>query len=521
MDRRRPGADLDGVFDSVGTGADIVPAGPACDQSEDAPPDSEHVLSAALQRKVEGVQPVNQKPGEVVKYFEPQVFDGGSADLSETERCALEAVNRRVAGAGTLGELLDLVLAETSGISPCDRLSVAFVEPGDRVVSHTTRANYSPLELAPGYSEGLAGSSLAEVIESGKTRVIPDLETYARQHPASRSTKRILAEGIASSMTCPLSVDGRNVGLFWRSSKQKNAYDRHQVMLHLAVVERLSQAVEKAYRIEQLASASAAYAEMLGFVSHELQSPVASIMTDANLILSGYLGEVGEKHREKLNGMLRKGEFLLALVRDYLNLARVDAGALSVELSEVRDFAAEVVHPAIELVRAEIEKRGQQADAGGGPRPARGEMRPGAVACGSAQLREQCQQVWDRRRADPRFTDARRRPAAPRCLEPRARFPARTARPTFPTLQPDQRPRTQEAQGDRRRALHQCPRRGCPRWTCRRRLATTGMGGVLVRDTSRVKQRGQVSFGACGPTNVSDLDSSPICQDSRFFESAK
>jgi signal transduction histidine kinase len=297
---------------------------------------------------------------EAAQYFEPEAVGARDAGRTEAERCALEAVNRRVAAAETLGDLLDLVLAETSRVSPTDRLSVAFVEPGDRVVSHTTRADYSPLELGPGYSEGLAGSSLAEVIASGRTRVIPDLEVYARQHPASRSTKLILAEGIASSMTCPLSVEGRNVGLFWRSSKKKNAYDRHQVVLHLAVAERLSQAVEKAYRIEQLAAANAAYAEMLGFVSHELQSPVASIMTDVNLILAGYLGEVGKKHREKLAGMLRKGDFLLAMVRDYLNLARVDAGELSADLSEVRDFTAEVVQPAIGLVRGEIEERGQK-----------------------------------------------------------------------------------------------------------------------------------------------------------------
>jgi len=48
------------------------------------------------------------------------------------------------------------------------------------------------------------------------------------------------------------------------------------------------------------------------------------------------------------------------MVRDYLNLARVDAGELSADLGEVRDFTAEVVQPAIELVRGEIEERGQQ-----------------------------------------------------------------------------------------------------------------------------------------------------------------
>ena len=44
----------------------------------------------------------------------------------------------------------------------------------------------------------------------------------------------------------------------------------------MAISERLSQAVEKAWRIEQLMAANHAYLEMLAFVSHEIKNPVAS-----------------------------------------------------------------------------------------------------------------------------------------------------------------------------------------------------------------------------------------------------
>ena len=60
----------------------------------------------------------------------------------------------------------------------------------------------------------------------------------------------------------------------------------------MAITERLSQAVEKAWRIEQLEEANHAYTQMLGFVSHELKSPVASMVTDAQLLTQGYLGDL-------------------------------------------------------------------------------------------------------------------------------------------------------------------------------------------------------------------------------------
>lgn len=62
--------------------------------------------------------------------------------------------------------------------------------------------------------------------------------------------------------------------LFFRSARRLRAYDARQAFLHLAVSERLGQAVEKAW-LDRLADANAGYLEMLGFVSHELKAPLA------------------------------------------------------------------------------------------------------------------------------------------------------------------------------------------------------------------------------------------------------
>ncbi len=133
---------------------------------------------------------------EAAQYFEPEAVGARDAGRTEAERCALEAVNRRVAAAETLGDLLDLVLTETSRVSPTDRLSVAFVEPGDRVVSHTTRADYSPLELGPGYSEGLAGSRGS----AAAMRCLPDASPRPPTLPAVNPT---MHSPLRSSIRCP------------------------------------------------------------------------------------------------------------------------------------------------------------------------------------------------------------------------------------------------------------------------------------------------------------------------------
>ncbi|MBP7745245.1 MAG: HAMP domain-containing histidine kinase [Phycisphaerae bacterium] len=297
-------------------------------------------------------------PEDIVRY----VDFGGSTPLtltlSGTEQAMLEAVNQKIGARETLEGVVDFFADATRNISPCDRYSIAFVaENGRRIVAHHTRAFYEPIRLRPGYAEDVAGSSLATVLRRGVPRIINDLQRYAELRPESRSTRLLLAEGVRSSLTCPLSVDGRVVGLLFRSARRPGAYDDRQVLLQKLVAERLSQAVEKTYRIAQLTSANQAYAEMLGFVSHELRSPLGAMLTEANLLLDGYVGELTAEQRARLERMVSKGRHLLGLVDDYLNLARIEGGALQATPRADVDFAADVAQPASEIVRPQLEAR--------------------------------------------------------------------------------------------------------------------------------------------------------------------
>jgi signal transduction histidine kinase len=224
------------------------------------------------------------------------------------------------------------------------------------------RARYELLQLSPGYTEDLHNSSLAAVLETGTPRIIGDLVQYASEHPQSRSTERLLREGVRSSLTCPLVVEGRVLGFMFRNALEPNAYTRRHVELQMSISERLSQAVEKAWRIEQLEEVNRAYLEMLGFVSHELKSPVASMVTDAQLLAGGYLGELSTTQKLKLERLIHKGEYLLELVREYLDLARVEGKELHAEFKPNVRLEKDVIRPSIELVRPQLDERDMRVE---------------------------------------------------------------------------------------------------------------------------------------------------------------
>ena len=282
-------------------------------------------------------------------------------DLEENftalERATLSEINSKVAAGNSLEDVLAFVFEKAQAIIPCDRLGLAFLEEeAKRVVAHYAIARYEPLLLKKGYSAELEGSSLERVLKSGHPRVINDLALYARAHPKSESTRLLLNEGVRSSMTCPLTVGARSLGFLFFSSKYPNAYSEREISLHLQVAERLSQAVEKTYRIEQLEASKRAYLEMLGFVSHELKNPLASLITQGRLLKEGYLGELGEKQSDMVGKMLRKAEYLLDLTREYLDLSRLEEGRLEPSFHNDVDLIQHVLQPAVELVLPQFEE---------------------------------------------------------------------------------------------------------------------------------------------------------------------
>ena len=126
--------------------------------------------------------------------------------------------------------------------------------------------------------------------------------------------------------------------------------------MHVALVERLSQAVEKTWRIEQLEEANRAYNEMLGFVAHELKNPVASMITQGKMLQQGIWGELEEKHEEIVGRLVSRAQHLLDLTKEYLDLARVEAGEDSLDASQF-DFIETVVQPALEMVEPDVQQR--------------------------------------------------------------------------------------------------------------------------------------------------------------------
>src|SRR3546814_17730266 len=67
----------------------------------------------------------------------------------------------------------------------------------------------------------------------------------------------------------------------------------------------------------------------LANMSHEFRTPLNAIIDFSESLLAGYFGALSKKQNEYVNAILTSGHHLLQLVKDVLNLAKVEAGRLS------------------------------------------------------------------------------------------------------------------------------------------------------------------------------------------------
>ena len=95
--------------------------------------------------------------------------------------------------------------------------------------------------------------------------------------------------------------------------------------------------VERALREknEALETADGIKIDFVHHVSYELRSPLTNIIGFANLLGDPTFGPLSDKQREYLGYITTSTNALLALINNILDLASIDAGAMSLTLSEV------------------------------------------------------------------------------------------------------------------------------------------------------------------------------------------
>ena len=106
----------------------------------------------------------------------------------------------------------------------------------------------------------------------------------------------------------------------------------------------------------QLEIASQHKSEFLANMSHELRTPLNAIIGFSEVLAERMFGEINDKQAEYLADILESGRHLLSLINDILDLSKIEAGRMELDLADFHLPGA--IDNTMTLVRERAQRRG-------------------------------------------------------------------------------------------------------------------------------------------------------------------
>lgn len=107
-------------------------------------------------------------------------------------------------------------------------------------------------------------------------------------------------------------------------------------------------------RNDALETADRLKSEFIGHVSYQLRTPLTNIIGFGEILEAEMFGELNTRQHEYMLGILESSETLLDVVNDILDLAVIEAGAMTLDLSDVE--ISEVLYAAEEFAQRPAQK---------------------------------------------------------------------------------------------------------------------------------------------------------------------
>jgi GAF domain-containing protein/anti-sigma regulatory factor (Ser/Thr protein kinase) len=177
----------------------------------------------------------------------------------------------------------------------------------------------------------------------------------------TRQSGRVL--GFRSLLSVPMLRQGEAVGAINVTRREPGPFSEAEVALLKTFADQAVIAVENVRLFteleganRELSAASQHKSEFLANMSHELRTPLNAIIGFSEVLGERLFGDLNDKQEEYLKDIHASGQHLLSLINDILDLSKIEAGRMELELTDCHLPTA--LGNALTLVRERAGRRG-------------------------------------------------------------------------------------------------------------------------------------------------------------------
>ncbi|HVP20330.1 MAG TPA: GAF domain-containing protein [Anaerolineaceae bacterium] len=281
--------------------------------------------------------------------------------LNEAQRRALELqtaaeIARDTTSTLSLDTLLERIVTLLSGQFNYYHVAIYLLdEQGKYAVIREANGDAGKVMRQQGYKLAAGTKSAVGLATmTGQSSIYNDvnLNPYYIAHPLLPNTH--------SQMAIPLRLGDRIIGALDIHSTQLNAFNPDDISVLQILADQIAVAIENArsYELSQKALADIQEvdrlkSQFLANMSHELRTPLNSIIGFSRVILKGIDGSITDTQKQDLNAIYNSGQHLLALITDILDLSKIEAGKMELQLAEINlgDLINSAMSTAVGLVK--------------------------------------------------------------------------------------------------------------------------------------------------------------------------